>query len=92
MAPHSGTTSASPTGASTARGRRGRCREAAWTQRERLPLEEGRCHLLLSDVLREQGETLEAAHHLDAAGDIFQRTGARLYLDQVLERRDLLKA
>lgn len=63
-----------------------------WCQRERLPVEEGRCHLLLSDVLREQDETREAARHLDAAGELFRRTGARLYLDQVLERRDLLKA
>ncbi|MEZ4552302.1 MAG: protein kinase [Dehalococcoidia bacterium] len=63
-----------------------------WCQRERLPVEEGRCHLLLSDVLREHGETREAARHLDAAGELFRRTGARLYLDQVLERRNLLKA
>ena len=64
----------------------------AWTQRERCPVEEGRCHQLLAEILERRGETRGAAAHLDAAGDLFSQTGARLYLDQVLEKKDLLKA
>ena len=63
-----------------------------WTQRERCPVEEGRCHQLLADLLERRGEEREAAMHLDAAGDLFSEHGARLYLDQVLEKKDLLKA
>ena len=63
-----------------------------WCVRERCPVEEGRCHQLLADVLRRKGDTIEARAHLDAASALFQRHGARLYLDQVLEQRDLLKA
>ena len=63
-----------------------------WTQRERCPVEEGRCHQLLADILERRGEAREAAVHLDAAGDLFSAHGARLYLDQVLEKKDLLKA
>jgi hypothetical protein len=63
-----------------------------WCERERCPVEAGRCHQLLADVLRRKGSTLEARAHLDAASALFQRHGARLYLDQVLEQRDLLKA
>ena len=63
-----------------------------WTQRERCPVEEGRCHQLLADLLERRGEAREAAIHLDAAGDLFSEHGARLYLDQVLEKKDLLKA
>ena len=63
-----------------------------WCERERLPVEEGRCHQLLAEVLRRKGDDLEAARHLDAATALFQRHGARLYLDQALEQRALLKA
>lgn len=58
----------------------------------RCPVEEGRCHQLLADVLRRKSDDLEAACHLDAATTLFQRHGARLYLDQALEQRALLKA
>ena len=64
----------------------------AWAQREHCPVEEGRSHQVLADLLDRRGEAREAAVHLDAAGDLFSTTGARLYLDQVLERKDLLKA
>ncbi len=63
-----------------------------WTQWERCPVEEGRCHQLLAMIFERRGEAREAAVELDAAGDLFSATGARLYLDQVLEKKDLLKA
>ena len=63
-----------------------------WCERERLPVEEGRCHQLLAEVLRRTGDDIEAARHLDAATALFSRYGARLYLDQALEQRALLKA
>ena len=63
-----------------------------WTQRERCPIEEGRCHQLLAQLLEQRGDLRESATHLDAAGDLFSKHGARLYLDQVLEKKDLLKA
>ena len=55
------------------------------------PVEEGRRHQLLAGVLRRKGDELQAAR-LDAATTLFQRHGARLYLDQALEQRALLKA
>jgi len=63
-----------------------------WCERERCPVEAGRCHQLLADVLRRKGDTAEARRHLDAASTLFQRYDARLYLEQVLEQRDFLKA
>jgi len=34
----------------------------------------------------------EATRHLDAAGELFARHGAKLYLDQVIARKEILKA
>src|SRR5207237_4393822 len=52
-------------------------RALEWCVRERLPVEEGRCHQLLADVLRRKGEGDEARSHLDAASARFQTSGAR---------------
>ena len=64
----------------------------SWTEAERCPIENGRCHYLLSEIHQANGDSGGAAAHLDAAGDLFSRHGARLHLDQVLEQKDLLKA
>ncbi len=38
-------------------------------------------------------EDLEAAReHLDAAGGLFSQHGAKLYLDQVIAKKEILKA
>jgi hypothetical protein len=47
-----------------------------------------RVHRLSSS--RDEGR--QAAIHLDAAGDLFSEPGPRLCLDQLLEKRDTLKA
>jgi hypothetical protein len=38
------------------------------------------------------GDSEEARAHIVAAGELFTQFGARLYLDQVLENKTLLKA
>jgi hypothetical protein len=39
-----------------------------------------------------RGQHLEAMQHLDAAGELFARHGAKLYLDQVIAKKQILKA
>ncbi|MEZ4501029.1 MAG: protein kinase [Dehalococcoidia bacterium] len=56
------------------------------------PLEAGRCHQGLAEVAERRGDHALAMQHLDAAGELFSRHGARLYLDQVLAKKEILKA
>ncbi len=52
----------------------------------------GRCLQGLADVAERRGD-LETAHeHLDAAGALFAKHGAKLYLDQVLAKKSVLGA
>lgn len=51
-----------------------------------------RCHQGLADVAERRGDHAAAMEHLDAAGDLFSRYGAKLYLDQVLAKKQFLKA
>ncbi len=39
-----------------------------------------------------RGEQQQAMEYLDRAGELFSRYGAKLYLDQVLARKQILKA
>ncbi len=55
-----------------------------WCERERCPVEAGRCLLGLAEVAERRGETREALAHLDRAIALFQQHGARLYLDRAL--------
>jgi hypothetical protein len=53
---------------------------------------EGRCHQGLAEVAERRGQHVEAMQHLDAAGELFARHGAKLYLDQVLAKKEILRA
>jgi hypothetical protein len=64
----------------------------AWAEREHVPIEAGRCHLGLAEVEERRGQHTEAMQHLDAAGELFARHGAKLYLDQVIAKKSVLGA
>jgi hypothetical protein len=55
-------------------------------------IEAGRCHQGLAEVAERLGDHALAMQHLDAAGELFGRHGAKLYLDQVLAKKEFLKA
>ena len=61
-------------------------------ERERCPVEAGRCLRGLAEVAERRGEREQAMEHLDRAGELFSRHGARLYLDQVLAKKEILRA
>ncbi len=63
-----------------------------WAERERCPVEQGRNLQGLAEVAERRGEQQQAMEHLDAAGELFNRYGAKLYLDQVLAKKEILKA
>ena len=63
-----------------------------WCERERCPVEAGRCLEGLAEVAERRGEHAEAMEYLDRAGELFSRHGAKLYLDQVLAKKEILKA
>jgi tetratricopeptide (TPR) repeat protein len=60
----------------------------AWCERERCPVEAGRCLQGLAEVAERRGQHAEARRLLDQAAALFQQQGARLYLRQVLAKRD----
>jgi class 3 adenylate cyclase len=62
-------------------------RSLAWCERERLPIEAGRCLQGLAEVSECRGERAEALQLLDRAAALFQQHGARLYLDRVIARK-----
>jgi len=43
-------------------------------------------------VAERRGDHALAMQNLDAAGELFNRHGAKLYLDQVLAKKQILKA
>ena len=63
-----------------------------WAEREGCPVEAGRCLQALAEVADRRGEHDEAMEYLDRAGELFSRHGAKLYLDQVLAKKEILKA
>ena len=63
-----------------------------WCERERCPVEAGRCLQGLAELAERRGEHLEAMEQLDRAGELFSRHGAKLYLDQVLAKKEILRA
>jgi class 3 adenylate cyclase len=56
----------------------------AWAERERYPVEQGRCLAGLAEVAAQRGEPGEALALLDRAAGLFQEHGAVPYLSQVL--------
>ena len=63
-----------------------------WCIRERCPIEEGRCRQALAELAEKRGDHATATEHLDRAAELFQRYGAKLFLDQVLAKKEVLKA
>ena len=61
-------------------------------ERERCPVEAGRCHQGLAEVAERRGDLDAVREHLDAAGELFAQWGAKRYLDQVLAKKEFLKA
>jgi class 3 adenylate cyclase/tetratricopeptide (TPR) repeat protein len=59
----------------------------AWCERERCPIEAGRCEQGLAEVAERRGDTAGAMKLLDAAGERFRAHGATFYLDQVISRK-----
>ena len=56
-------------------------------------IDAGRNYQGLAEVAERRGELGKAAEHLDAAAEYFARHGAaKLYLDQVLSKKEILKA
>ena len=64
----------------------------ALCERERCPVEAGRCLQGLAEVAERRGEREKAMEYLDRAGELFSRHGAKLYLDQVLAKKEILRA
>ena len=58
----------------------------------RFDIEAGRNLQGLAEVANRRGEREQAMEYLDRAGELFSRHGAKLYLDQVLAKKELLKA
>ena len=46
----------------------------------------------LAEVAERRGERERAMEYRDRAGELFSRHGAKLYLDQVLAKKEILKA
>jgi tetratricopeptide (TPR) repeat protein len=70
-----------------------RYREAlAWSERERCPVEAGLCHQGLAEIAERRGDHIAALEHLDAAGSLFAEHGHTYYLDQILAKKEILKA
>ncbi len=57
-----------------------------------LPVEQGRNLQGLAELAERRGEQQQAMEHLDGAGELFSRYGAKLYLDQVLAKKQILRA
>jgi hypothetical protein len=56
------------------------------------PVETARCHLSLAELAEQRGDPEAARTHLDVAGELFAQHGAKLYLDQVLAKKEILRA
>jgi len=56
----------------------------AWCERERCPVEAGRCLQGLAEVSERRGDAADALSLLDRAAVLFQQHGAKLYLDRVI--------
>ena len=63
-----------------------------WAERERFPVEQGRCLQGLAEVAELRDNHQEAVQLLDRAAALFQEHGAQLYLGQVLAKKEILGA
>lgn len=67
-------------------------REFEVAGRERLPVSLGVAHQGLAEVAERRGDIETAREHLDLAGEIFAQHDAKLYLNQVIAKKEILKA
>lgn len=65
-----------------------------WASRPdvRFEVDAGRNLQGLAEVAERRDDHALAMEHLDAAGELFARHGAKLYLDQVIAKKEILKA
>jgi tetratricopeptide (TPR) repeat protein len=63
-----------------------------WSRREHCPIAEGRCHQGLAIVAERRRDHAAALEHLELAGSLFARYGVKYHLDQVLAKKEVLKA
>jgi tetratricopeptide (TPR) repeat protein len=63
-----------------------------WSRREHCPIAEGRCHQALAMVDELRYDHAGALEHLESAGALFARYGVKYHLDQVLAKKEILKA
>jgi tetratricopeptide (TPR) repeat protein len=63
-----------------------------WWEREGVGPLLGQCLQGLAEVAERRGERQQAMQYLDRAGELFSRHGAKFYLDQVLAKKEILKA
>jgi DNA-binding NarL/FixJ family response regulator len=59
-------------------------RTLAWADTNGANIIAGRCHLGLAEIAKRRGETAETSRHVDTAASLFQKHGAKLYLDQAI--------
>ena len=64
----------------------------AWAQQWGVDTISGRNLCGLEEVAERRGDHALAMEHLDAAGALFAKRGAKLYLDQVIAKKEILKA
>ena len=64
----------------------------AWAERERCPVEAGRCLQGLAEVAVRRGQYDTARGHLDRAAALFEQHGALCDLRQVQQARAVLPA
>ena len=62
----------------------------AWTERERCPVEQGRCLEGLAEVALRRVRTDEARQYFDQAAALFETHGAMFYLRRLEERRSAM--
>ena len=63
-----------------------------WCERERCPTEGGLNLQGLAEVAERRRHRDQALDYLDRAGELFSRHGAKLYLDNVLAKKETLEA
>jgi class 3 adenylate cyclase len=59
----------------------------AWCERERCPVEAGRCLAGLAEVADRRGDSAASLQLLDRAAALFREHGAKLYLDRVIAKK-----
>jgi hypothetical protein len=64
----------------------------AWAEREHAHMEIGFCHQGLAEIAERRGDHTTALEHLETAGALFAAHDAAWFLQQVLAKKEILKA